>query len=173
MRWDWKYSISLVTSKYVILLYYLSGTPLGDINIHANITYHIMYLISVKIDHTLTVNQKKIHLLRMASVRSWQALSQLNYILMAPLTLWLAAMLISRARNHLCRLERKGEFWLWFRECSGLSNLSCWYASTNDRKALPSDCHETTWIFGTVNIAQPRTGQWPQDQLTVALDLCL
>jgi hypothetical protein len=39
-------------------LYYLSGTPLGDIHIHAITTYHIMYLISVKIDYTLTVNKK-------------------------------------------------------------------------------------------------------------------
>jgi hypothetical protein len=62
-----KYGISLVTAnkqqfninRYIILLYYLSCTALRDIHIHAITTYHIMYLISVKIDNTLTVNQKK------------------------------------------------------------------------------------------------------------------
>jgi hypothetical protein len=34
---------------YIILLHYLSGTPLGDTHILAITTYHVMYLIYVKI----------------------------------------------------------------------------------------------------------------------------
>jgi hypothetical protein len=61
----WNYSISLVLANKqqfnintLHYLYYLSGTALGDIHIHAITTYNTMYLISVKTVHTLTVNKK-------------------------------------------------------------------------------------------------------------------